>query len=238
MATLLLRLAGPVQSWAGYRVSPVNVGTFPVPSKTGVAGLLGACLGIKDHRSLMEEFVLDIRVDRANPFGTDLQVASAFKPDEHPIAQRAERVRTVSKVRVRKQLNGTAIPGLFNRDFVPHSEFLVALGGTSEQVAFWHAAVREPVYMPYLGRRPNAPSFPFVLGTSGAAARDLFDAVPRVQRHEQGVDAEYVESGRSRVRAYRIDGDASTLPDPTYVDPPVVLTREEYLSWFSKHLTR
>lgn len=235
MTSLVLRLAGPAQSWAGYRVNPNVVTTLPVPSKTGVAGLLGACLGVKDVSTLSSRFTLNVRADRVNAFTTDLQTASAHKPHEHPVVERAERVRTATtRARVKAQLTGTSMPGLYRRDFLAHSEFVVALSATPDDVAQWLDAVRTPVFMPYLGRRAHAPSFPFVLGVTDLDPCDLFTTLPRVRRHDEAAHA----PRPARVRCYRIDGDVTTLPEPTAVTPPTVATREEYLTWCTQHLTR
>lgn len=229
MPGLVLRIAGPVQTWAQYRVGPEHASTLPVPSKTAVAGLLGASLGTKDYKSLVSAFDLDVRVDRANPVDTDFQVASDVRPADMERAVRAEKIRAV-KARVPPFKVTGALPGVYERDFLPHAEFLVRIGGSEEFVRRTHAAVRAPAYLTYLGRRGNAPTFPLVLGIAAMEAGELFESAPYVLHHDTREPVP--------LRCYRIDPDIATLPDPIYAAAPGVTNREEYLSWFSQHLSR
>ena len=82
MPSIVLRLAAPVQVWAGYRYRFSETLTYPVPTKSGVAGLIGACLGERDPSLLLNQFLMRVRVDRSNPSEADLQVATGPKPVE------------------------------------------------------------------------------------------------------------------------------------------------------------
>lgn len=233
MASLILRLAAPVQTWGTYRASaPGVVPTLPVPTKTGVAGLIAACLGHPDPTGVIDAFTLHVRADRTNAFETDLQVASNIAESHYPAIRRAESVRLGSPVAPARQITGGSQPGKYDRDFVPHAEFLIALTAPADLVETWHTAARQPVFMPYLGRRANAPAFPFVLGITDLTATDLFETAPRVARHDED------PADPASVRCYAVEGDFSTLPAPTYATPPVVASREEYLTWFAQNLTR
>ena len=48
MATLLLKLTGPMQSWGVNSKFERSRSTEHYPSKSGIVGLLGACLGMKE----------------------------------------------------------------------------------------------------------------------------------------------------------------------------------------------
>lgn len=258
-AQLVLRLAAPLQSWGTYRASGRRATTLPVPSKTGVAGLLGACLGTRDVAALVGSFTLDVRVDRTNPFTTDLQTAAGPGVGTATEAQ-WERAVTVGTTRpagaqsvlpTRSRTDGRYVVGggvlhaYTEHDLLPHSEFLVTLTGTVADVAVWYDAVRDPVHMPYLGRRAAAPTFPLVLGTAEAGQLetpeltvgrlDVLSAAPRVRRHDE---PRVAGAGVAPASIYRIAGDSSTLPAPDRVTVPVVDTREEYLAWFSRNLRR
>ena len=78
MATLLLRLAGPLQSW-GTQSRFSNRDTDLEPSKSGVIGLLCAAMGIprNDTQRLAELAVLKmgVRVDRQGTIKKDYQTA-------------------------------------------------------------------------------------------------------------------------------------------------------------------
>lgn len=241
---LVLRLAAPLQSWGVYRVSTRRVTTLPVPSKTGVAGLLGACLGERDHRTLAGSFDLDVRVDRTNPFVTDLQVAVGPRSGRDEESwERAVLVGTPLRPHARTPLpsradidnryviGGGTLHEVSERDYIPHAEFLVALSGTEGDVVRWYEAARRPAHMPYLGRRSAAPEFPFVLGVA-EVVDDVLAHAPRVISPTEPATAS------AGVPVYRMAGDVTTLPVPRNVPAPFVSTREEYLAWFSQHLTR
>lgn len=55
MSTLLLTLAGPMQSW-GVADRHARRGTMPCPTMSGVCGLIAACLGLEHGADLAAEF--------------------------------------------------------------------------------------------------------------------------------------------------------------------------------------
>lgn len=236
MSTLVLRLAAPVQSWGGYRRNVAHVATHSVPTRSGMAGLLGACLGQADYRSLLPKFSLRVRVDRTNPVMRDLQVAVG--PTTHRELEAADRaVKFASTSGWGKAawpkggiIDSSAGGGLYQRHFLPHAEFMCELIGADSDVRDWLQAVRRPVFMPYLGRQSNAPTWPFLLGIHDDQ-NDLFDDLPRV--------ATGVEGQLRRIPVHDVDGDylqhTTTI---TWATPPVVPTRKELMTWASNHLSR
>lgn len=231
MGSLLLRLAAPVQSYAGYRLlaNATGVPTAPLPSKSAVAGLLGACLGRRDLATLMEEFDLHVRVDRANPVGVDLQVLHPMPEHIENDTARYERMArgTPSLGAIKKRPGGSLSTALVNRDFLAHSEFVISLtGGDAPR---WLDAARDPVFMPYLGRRAAAPTFPFVLGHTTQPPLETLGAVPRARRDEGDTD--------EPLRVFRVTGSYTQHQQAllAHVTPPAV-TRKEQLQWLSSHL--
>lgn len=232
MAELILRLAGPAQSWAGYRVNASEVPTRPVPTVSGVAGLLGACLGVRDHRSLVSRFSLRVRLDRHNAVAEDLQVAAGplLGSVEHEQWERAasilhlgQRVKAPAKTQGRAVLTGGALPGMSTRGFIPHAEFICALD--SDEADQWAQAVADPVWMPYLGRRGNAPSWPFLLGV-WSGPEDIFEVLPRAGDQD------------GPVLVHEVAGDYHSHTTKVRRASPPVTTREEQLSWISANLER
>ena len=69
MATyLMLKLAGPMQAWGTHTFEDYRA-IHPFPTRSGIVGLLAACLGIERHdrESLMalgQSFQLAVRADR------------------------------------------------------------------------------------------------------------------------------------------------------------------------------
>ena len=234
MSTLLLRLAGPVQSWSGYRLiaNKNPVPTAPMPRKSAVAGLIGAACGRRDLDALVDEFDLHVRVDRTNGATVDIQTLNPLPIVVQDAATRAEKTRTAAGAVAlphHKRGGGNFPTVLINREFLPHAEFIAAL--TSETASEWLAAFRDPVFMPYLGRKANAPTFPFVLGVSDGDPRAALAALPRVPRHDDRADR--------GIRLYRVDGDYHThTHDLVGVITPPVTARKEQLAWALQHLSR
>lgn len=233
MTALVLRLAGPFQSWAGYRVSSKSIPTNPVPTMSAVAGLLGCCLGERDYLALVPHFGLRVRLDRYNAPETDLQVAAGPKngtPD-YDAMMRAFQVahgKTPGGSGAQIRYDGKN-NGLFHRGFIPHSEFVCEITGDDGDVSRWLQAVQEPVWMPYLGRRGNAPSFPFVLG-AWDGADDILAALPTEGDPEKSPDR--------LLTVHRVDGDYARHTQATeHVTAPVA-TRADQLDWAKENLTR
>lgn len=240
MPTLLLRLAGPAQSWAGYRLlaNKHSTPTAPVPRKSAVAGLLGACLGTRDLDALGETFTLFVRIDRANPVTQDLQVLTPLPPAVNPLADRAEKMRTATmtaNVSQKKRPGGALATALTHRDFLPHTEFIIGLSGSAHDTTTWLAAIKAPTFMTYLGRRANPPTYPFFLGVSATTPAEALGALPRAHWHHDPRSPDEPVG----VRFYEVTGNyfehqhhlLGTLRPPSS-------TREEQLTWASTHLTR
>ncbi|WP_185995564.1 type I-E CRISPR-associated protein Cas5/CasD [Nocardioides campestrisoli] len=240
MPSLLLRMAGPVQSYAGYRLLPNNypVATAPMPRKSAVAGLLGAFVGRRDLHELVTEFDLHVRVDRTNAAAEDLQVLVPLPNAVHAAADRAEKFRTgTARAHAHhrdrtgavgpKNTRGTA---LVNRDFLPHAEFICAITAETELVDAWLAGALDPVFMPYLGRRANAPAFPFVLGVDHGTPVQVLSELPHVPRHGEKA---------ASLRLYEVTGDYARHEHRlvSHVSPTPA-SREEQLTWLSRHLSR
>lgn len=234
MSSLILRLAAPVQSWGGYRRLVSHVPTHPIPTRSGVAGLLGACLGERDYLSLLPRFDMRVRADRANPVMPEYQVAvGPTTPREREMADRAVKVSSSSnwaRASFPASIIGTSAKGgngVYHRNFIPHSEFICELSGTDDDVAQWLDAVRSPGFMPYLGRHANAPTWPFVLGVHHGED-DLFGQLPRV-----GGDPD------EQIAVHHVTGDFTRhTTDTTWVTTPVADSREEQMTWVSQHLSR
>lgn len=175
--TLLLRLAGPLQSW-GTSSRYTERDTGYEPSKSGVIGILAAALGRPRSNDVSDLAVLTmgVRVDQEGVPGYDFQSAGAG--DDHPgIAQAMDKERTVQR-RVESFRRGVIVNkgavSISRRHFLQDAVFLVGLEG--DDVAFLRhldAALRAPVFPIGLGRRGYVPSVPV--------------AMPPTERHPTGV---------------------------------------------------
>lgn len=242
---LVIRLASPLQSWVGYRVGHDNARTEPVPTRSGIAGLLGACLGERDYLTLMEQVQVRIRVDRTNPAADDLQVAARPRPGgqtelwhrEASLHLATSAIMAQQKPKAYRSGDINIVAGSLkvayspNRSFLPHCEFICALRMEDELGDRLLEGFRRPVFLPYLGRRANPASFPFFLGSWGAIG-DVLSVLPYVPRHDEWGHVR-------RLRVHHITGgytDHSTIIE--HVDPPRAADRDAQLAWVKEHLTR
>lgn len=165
---LALRLEGPLQSW-GVRAQGDTVPTADAPTKSGLAGLLGAALGVpRGDRGALDalgaRFHLAVRLDRPGRAAEDYHtVADVPAP---------EGART----------KGTVIS---RRWYLHDASFAAVLVETAPgSLDPLLAALQAPVWAPYLGRRSCPPSEP-VLALPGLLTGTwdaMLDAIPRAAR--------------------------------------------------------
>ncbi|MBT2544989.1 type I-E CRISPR-associated protein Cas5/CasD [Streptomyces sp. ISL-44] len=143
MSVLALRLAGPVQSW-GASARFARRTTETAPTKSGVIGLLAAALG-RDRSADLSDLAglrFAVRIDQP---GTRLR--------DFQMAHQAD--------------TGKAMP-VSNRFYLADAVFVAAVAGDDDLIHALYAAVRAPVYLPYLGRRSCPPQGPVDLGVRDA----------------------------------------------------------------------
>lgn len=165
---LLLRLEGPLQSW-GTRSRWDVRDTGPLPTKSGVIGLLGCALGYRtgDPRlgsELAAGLRFGVRVDRPGSVLRDYQIVSGYLPT-------AEGTYRYSGVKTATSLAGLdadpeAVPATLPspRLYLEDAAFLVALeataGATPGLLDRCAEAVRRPRWPLYLGRKACVPTRP------------------------------------------------------------------------------
>lgn len=139
---LILKLQGVLQAWGGHTYETFRP-TEVFPTRSGLIGLLGACLGIRRSESarlssLAESFSFAARADRHD------RLSPSRTEDFHTVQQ----VRTVggkpkaTEITRRQYLMDAAFTVALR--FVPGAAFGL------DQVA---EAVQAPGFMPYLGRK-------------------------------------------------------------------------------------
>lgn len=170
MPTLLLRLAGPMQSWGTTSRFDERDSQLE-PSKSGVLGLICAALG-RDRTEPVDDLArlkMGVRVDREGLLMRDYQTATGVMT----AAGKVDLGRTV----------------ISPRYYLSDAVFLVGLEGADrdflEQI---HMALREPVWPLALGRKSFPPGEPLWLGNGlrDEALRDALLGYPRIAqpRHE------------------------------------------------------
>lgn len=152
-ATLLLRLAGPLQSWGTQsRFSVRDTGLEP--SKSGVIGLLCAALGRPREAPVADLAALrmGVRVDREGQLKVDYHTAGGWH------------LR-------RDQGYGVPLPDgkghrtvVSQRYYLADADFLVGLEGPRPLLEQLDAAVRRPRWQLCLGRKSFTPGAPVQIG--------------------------------------------------------------------------
>lgn len=148
MSTLVLELSGPLQAWGdGSRF--VRRATRPLPSKSGVLGLLAAAQGRRRADSL-EDLVglrFGVRQDQVGTLVRDFQTAIDWR-------------------------TGKAMP-LSQRYYLSDARYLAMVEGDRELLEGLADAVRSPVFPLYLGRRSCPPDRPLLRGLRDGSVEDV-----------------------------------------------------------------
>lgn len=158
-ASLVLRLAGPLQSWGG--ASQFNRReTLPEPTKSGVVGLLAAAQG-RRRTDPIEDLVrlqLGVRTDRPGSLLRDYHTVSDYRG--RPLLSASVNARG------EQQPAGKKFTHVTQRYYLQDAVFVVAVGGPVELLETLHDAVRRPAFPLALGRRACVPTQPLVLPSS------------------------------------------------------------------------
>lgn len=156
MSVLLLRLAGPMQSW-GVQSRFSMRDTRMEPSKSGVIGLLCAALGRPRHEPVADLAALPmgVRVDREGSLARDFHTAlEVIKAD-------GSRPDTV----------------ISQRYYLADADFLVGFEGPYEFLAKLHLALDSPVWPLSLGRKAFVPGEPIYLADGLRNEMGLTEAI-------------------------------------------------------------
>ncbi|MGW0734440.1 type I-E CRISPR-associated protein Cas5/CasD [Streptomyces sp. NPDC002851] len=183
-AGLLLRLAGPLQSW-GERSHFNDRDTARFPTRSGVIGLLAAALGRHRGQPLddLARLSLTVRTDRPGVLLRDLHTVGGGLPPKATVTTAAGKKRSGDKATV-----------LTHRMYLADASFTVALTSAPEDTPVLDqlaTALRSPQWPLFLGRRSCPPEGPLLLGTTPDALRHLLllpIAAPRPTNGATGID--------------------------------------------------
>jgi CRISPR system Cascade subunit CasD len=162
--TLLLRLAGPMQSWGTQSRFKVR-DTGLEPSKSGVVGLLCAALGWPRETDVTQlaRLRMGVRVDREGSHKRDYQTVGGAH-------RKGERYGVVT---AEGGLGGTVVS---QRYYLADADFLVGLEGDAGLLREVDAALAAPVWQLFLGRKAFVPGVPVRLPDGPARGPGLRDA--------------------------------------------------------------
>ncbi|MGY2119151.1 type I-E CRISPR-associated protein Cas5/CasD [Nocardia gipuzkoensis] len=157
-AVLLLRLAGPLQSW-GESSRFNRRDTRPEPTKSGVVGLLAAALGRPRESDVSDlaALTMGVRIDQPGSLTRDYHTVSDYRGV--PLKQAG--VNAKGHQRPTSPPKNTHITV---RYYLQDAAFLVALAGPTELIDKLAHAVRRPAFPLALGRRSCPPTQPVSLG--------------------------------------------------------------------------
>ncbi|MEU9891036.1 type I-E CRISPR-associated protein Cas5/CasD [Sphaerisporangium sp. NPDC051011] len=201
MSVLLLQLAGPLQSW-GASSRFARRTTEPAPTKSGVIGLLAAAQG-RPRTDLLHGLVdlrFGVRIDQPGTPLRDFHTAHRFTTDE-------------------------ALP-VSERFYLADAVFVAAVeSDDSDLIENLHQAVRNPHFLPYLGRRSCPPARRIDLGAHHN--RTLSEAL----QQEPWLAASWYQ----RRRRDQATVSLTILEEATPADGPVDTLRDQPISFDPLH---
>ncbi|WP_462187164.1 MULTISPECIES: type I-E CRISPR-associated protein Cas5/CasD [unclassified Frankia] len=153
MSGLILRLAGPLQSW-GEHSTFTDRDTVAFPTRSGLVGLLAGAVGLRRGEPLtrFDPLGFTVRVDAPGVPLTDFHTVGGGLP--------AARTAPIADGKHRSGETGTIVS---RRRYLSDAAFTVAVTGPDILVAELGEALREPRWQPYLGRRSCPPDQPLLL---------------------------------------------------------------------------
>jgi CRISPR system Cascade subunit CasD len=148
MSTLLMRLAGPMQSWGTQSRFTVR-DTGMEPSKSGVVGLLCAALGRPRSEPVDDLAALRMGV-RTDKEGT-------IRMDYHTAGGSCRKDEKYGVIKADGKSSGTVIS---HRYYLADADFLVGMEGDLSLLQSLHEALAAPVWQLALGRKAFVPGLP------------------------------------------------------------------------------
>ncbi|MEO3978044.1 type I-E CRISPR-associated protein Cas5/CasD [Streptomyces sp. CAU 1734] len=197
-AVLVLRLAGPLQSWG--RPSRYNQReTHHQPTKSGVLGLLAAAEGRPREAPIGDllGLLLGVRTDQPGSMLRDYHTVSDHRGLPMPSSQ-------VNAKGIQKKTSPAKHTGVTKRYYLQDAVFTAALRGPAPLLEALEHAVRNPAFPLALGRRSCPPAGRISMGLyPDSTLADVLSGVPwQAAAHH-----------RNRTRSARVTL-AATIEDP------------------------
>jgi CRISPR system Cascade subunit CasD len=179
MTGMVLRLAGPLQSW-GEHSTFADRDTLRFPTRSGVIGIFAAAQGVRRGEPLDRYAPLrfTVRVDRPGVHLADFHTTGGGLPRE----------RTVPTADGGRRGEGKATI-VTRRMYLADAVFTVAVAGPDDLIRQLTAALRAPRWQPYLGRRSCPPDQPLLLrGQADDPVGELRQRIPLPSRKPDAED--------------------------------------------------
>ncbi|MFJ6618850.1 type I-E CRISPR-associated protein Cas5/CasD [Kitasatospora sp. NPDC091335] len=209
-AVLVLRLAGPLQSW-GDRSAFNRRDSGPQPTKSGVVGLLAAAAG-RPREADIADLVglrLGVRIDQPGTLLRDYHTVSDYRG--RPLPQAG-----VNAKGLQKPTSPAKDTHVTHRYYLQDAVFVAAVQGPAALVTALAEAVRRPAFPLALGRRSCVPTQPITLGeVRGGTVEDVLAEEPwQAGQAARNAYRRRAERAPGPFSPHRIDL-AATFDDPS-----------------------
>ncbi|MFD8363408.1 type I-E CRISPR-associated protein Cas5/CasD [Streptomyces hygroscopicus] len=159
---LILRLAGPLQSWGETAAFPLR-DTAAVPTRSALIGMFAAAQGRTREQALApypelpgtpshHDLAFTIRIDRPGTVHRDYQTAGGGRPRNQGLRRADGGYRSQDK--------STSVTF---RDYLAGAVFTLAVQGPAPLLQHIADTLAEPRFAPYLGRRNCPPDEPLII---------------------------------------------------------------------------
>lgn len=161
---LVLRLAGPLQSWGGPSDFNRRM-TADEPTKSGVLGLLAAASGLRREDSIehLLSLQLAVRTDQPGTLLRDYHTVSRLDNGPLPSAK-------VDRKGIQRPTSPPKPTYVTTRFYLQDAVFVAAVGGPPQLLSALADALRRPAFPLALGRRSCPPAYPLLVPPPPARA--------------------------------------------------------------------
>jgi CRISPR system Cascade subunit CasD len=169
VAGLILRLAGPLQSW-GEHSAFADRDTLRFPTRSGLIGLLASAQGRPRGASLRdyEPLRITVRIDRPGVLISDFHTIGGGRPRHQTVPTAEGKRRSVETATI-----------VTRRHYLADAVFTAAIEGPDTTIEGLATALKQPHWPPYLGRRSCSPDQPLLLKAEASdPVGDLRTKVP------------------------------------------------------------
>jgi len=181
---LILRLDGPMQAWGTHTFEDFRPASL-FPTRSGLLGLIGACLGIERGdrerlNRLAESVQLTVRVDNVA-----LRPESDAEAEPHSPPKAAIKLADFHTVLDARKVDGSSskFPVVSRREYLYDAAFTVAVRQRADAAISLDRisdALSRPRYTPVLGRRSCPLARPLLDSASPVEADDALQALARI----------------------------------------------------------
>lgn len=222
MATLLLRLAAPLQSWGNDSKFDTRM-TENEPTKSGVIGLLAAALGRRRDESIddLAGLKFGVRVDKEGILLRDFHTAKSMK-----------RVCFTSKYLSKGGCN-EEVDKLYvtNRYYLCDAVFLAGFESEDNRLLEnIERALKNPVFPLFLGRRSCPPTLPLCLGIRNKSLEEALKTEERLTEDKSGKGQLRIQMDDERGNIMSRRKDVPLSFNPEYRQYGYRIVREGYVN--------